>query len=117
MFTQRVDRWISAVKWLAAKKKLPVQKAGEVTLQDLKDIVDRVVIPFKHSVYFRIVIRLVIIYFTFCRLSDYLELKAKHIEDGEDLVITFRQPKTTSSMRVDPQFCQRTGLTFVWWHW
>jgi hypothetical protein len=43
----RVDRWISTVKRLAAKKKLPVQKAGEVTLQDLKDMVDRVVIPFK----------------------------------------------------------------------
>ncbi len=83
VFTQRVDRSISAVKRLAAKKKLPVQKAGEVALQDLKDMVDRVVVPFKHSVTeihpvrFRTVIRLVIIYFTFCRLSDYLELKAK----------------------------------------
>jgi hypothetical protein len=81
VFTQRVDRWISAVKRLAAKKKLPVQKDGEVTLQDLKDMVDRVVIPFKHSILeihpvrFRTVIRLVIIYFNFCRLSDYLELK------------------------------------------
>jgi hypothetical protein len=100
VFTPRVDRWISAVKRLAAKKKLPVQKAGEVALQDLKDMVDRVVVPFKHSVTeihpvrFRTVIRLVIIYFTFCRLSDYLELKAKHIEeDGEDLVITFPSAK------------------------
>ncbi len=39
-------------------------------------------------------IRLVIIYFSFCRLSDYLELKAKHIEeDGEDLLITFPSTK------------------------
>ncbi len=103
MFTQRVDRWISAVKRLATKKKLPVQKAGEVMLQDLKDMVDRVVIPFKnsiseiHPVRFPTgptVIRLVIIYFTFYRLSDYLEFKAKHIEeDGEDLVIIFTSAK------------------------
>jgi hypothetical protein len=50
VFKQRMDRWISAVKRLAAKKKLPVQKAGEVTLQDLKAMVDRVVIPFKNSI-------------------------------------------------------------------
>jgi len=85
---------------VSGKEKLLVQKAGEVMLQDLKDMVDRVVIPFKHSILeihpvrFRTVIRLVIIYFTFCRLSDYLELKAKHVEeDGEDLVITFPSAK------------------------
>jgi hypothetical protein len=84
----------------AAKKILPVQKAGEVPLQDMNAMVDRVVIPLKnsiseiHPVHFCTVIRLVIIYFTFYRLSDYLDLKAKHIkEDGEDLVIIFPSAK------------------------
>jgi hypothetical protein len=60
----------------------------------------RVVIPHRdsitgiHPTRFRTVIRLVIIYFTFCWLSDYLQLKAKHIkEDGEDLIITFPSAK------------------------
>ncbi len=85
---------------VSGKEKLPVQKAGEDTLQDLKDMVDRVVIPFKnsiseiHPVRFPTVIRLFIINFTFCRLSDYLELKAKHIEeDDEDLLTTFPSAK------------------------
>jgi hypothetical protein len=96
VFTDRVDRWISAVLRLAAKRKPPTQKAGQVTLQDLKEMVQRVVTPHKDSIMevhptrFRTVIRLVIIYFTFCRLSDYLLLQARHIEEhGEDLIVTF----------------------------
>jgi hypothetical protein len=72
VFTDKVDRWISAMNRLAAKRKPPTRKAGEVTLQDLKDIDLRVMIPHKdsiigiHPTWFRTVIRLVIIYFMFC---------------------------------------------------
>jgi hypothetical protein len=73
VFTDKVDRWLSAVKRLAAKRKPPpTRKAGQVTLQDLKDIVMLVVIPHRdsitgiHPTQFRTVIRLDIIYLTFC---------------------------------------------------
>ncbi len=92
VFTQKVDRWNQHGEAFSAKKKLPVQKAGEVTLQDLKDMVDRMVISFKnsiseiHPVHFPTVIRLVIIYFTFCQLLDHLELKARHIRSEIQMI-------------------------------
>ena len=95
-----MDRWIEAAKRLAAKDRPPVKKASEVSLQALQAMVDKVVTPFIqepdkiNALDFRVVVAVVITYYTFCRFADYRELKAKHVEEvGEDILITFPKAK------------------------
>ncbi len=80
-FTGRVDRYLDAVKRLAAQRREPVKKATEVTLEQLKEMVAKHITPHRRDIFkvnpfmFRTIYRLVIEYFTFCWLSDYRKME------------------------------------------
>jgi hypothetical protein len=76
-FTARARRILEGAKRKAAQPREPVKKAGEVTLELLKDLVEKYVTAYKDNIFmaniFRLwmVTRLAVEYFTFCRLADY----------------------------------------------
>ncbi len=86
-FTDRADRWCEASKTKAAKKRPLTRKAGEVSLNMLKSMVDKNVTQFKNNIEeadifkMRCVIKMVVEYFTFCRFADFQQQKAKNIEE------------------------------------
>jgi len=95
-FTPRVDMLIDGAKKLAGSRRGPVKKAEEVELELLKNMVRVYLEPYKDDIFrvnvfrFRVIIRVLVEYYTMCRQSDYRQLQAKHIErDGEDLLVTF----------------------------
>jgi hypothetical protein len=99
-FTDRVDRYLDAAKRLAAQRREPVKKATEVNLEQLKRMVAKYITPHRRDIFkvnpfkFRTIYRLVIEYFTLCRLSDYRKLQAKHIRRvGLNMEITFPSSK------------------------
>jgi hypothetical protein len=99
-FTDRVDRYLDAAKRLAAQRREPVKKATEVNLEQLKRMVAKHITPHRRDIFkvnpfrFRTIYRLVIEYFTFCRLSDYRKLQAKHFRKvGLNIEITFPSSK------------------------
>jgi hypothetical protein len=99
-FTGRVDRYLDAAKRLAAQRREPVKKATEVTLEQLKEMVAKHITPHRRDIFkvnpfmFRTIYRLVIEYFTFCRLSDYRKLQARHFRKvGLNMEVTFPSSK------------------------
>ncbi len=99
-FTDRVDRYLDAAKRLAAQRREPVKKATEVNLEQLKRMVAKHITPQRRDIFkvnsfrFRTIYRLVIEYFTFCWLSDYRKLQAKHFRKvGLNMEITFPSSK------------------------
>jgi hypothetical protein len=98
--TARVDRWLAAAKRLAAENREPVKKAAELPFEVLEKMVKKVISPYLDqpekvsAVDFRCIVKSVVIYYTFCRFSDYKQLQARHVEvQGEDLAITFPKSK------------------------
>ena len=84
----------------AAEFREPVKKAGEVKLETLQNMVARFIMAYQdniaeaHIYRQRTITRLVVTYFTFCRLSDFRQLQARHIEDkGDILEIVFPTQK------------------------
>jgi len=99
-FTSRVLRMLEAAKRKAAEVKEPVRKAGEVSLELLKDMVEKHIKPYEEDIFtinvywLRTITRLVVEYFTYCRFSDYKQLLAKDVEDkGDSVCITFPKSK------------------------
>jgi hypothetical protein len=99
-FTGRVDRYLDAATRLAAQRREPVKKATEVTLEQLKEMVAKHIMPHRRDIFkvnpfmFRTNYRLVIEYFTFCRLSDYRKLQARHFKKvGLHMEVTFPSSK------------------------
>jgi hypothetical protein len=99
VFTARVERILEGAKRLAAKDRPPVKKAGEVTLLELKAIVEKYM-PVglengQGDVYkMRTVTRIVVEYFTMCRGADYRQLQVKHLKKiGADIEIYFPSAK------------------------
>jgi hypothetical protein len=86
-FTDRANRWCEVSKRKATKKRPPTRKAGKVSLNMLKSMVDKNVTQFKNNIKeadifkMRCVTKMVVEYFTFCRFADFLQLKAKNIEE------------------------------------
>jgi hypothetical protein len=118
-FTARADRWCEAAKRKAAQRKQPTRKAGEVSLDMLKGMVDRYVTKFKGNIgeadvfKMRCVTKMVVEYFTFCRFADYHQLKAKHIEEvGEDLMITFPSSKNDQYHNGQSTLLKKNGTDF-----
>jgi hypothetical protein len=98
--TPRVNRWLAAAKRLAAENREPVKKAAELPFEVLEKMVKKVISPHwdqpekVSAMDFRCIVKSVVIYYTFCRFSDYKQLQARHVEvQGEDLVITFPKSK------------------------
>jgi hypothetical protein len=118
-FTARADRWCEAAKRKAAKKRPPTRKAGEVSLDKLKSMVDKHVTQFKNNIgepdifKLRCVTKMVVEYFTFCRFADFQQLKAKDIEEvGEDLLITFPSSKNDQYHNGQSTLLKRNGTDF-----
>ena len=99
-FTDRAERLLDGALRSAASRREPAKKAGEVDLTWLQRQVEETVWDkldkgIRVDAYrLRLVFRLVMEYFTFCRLSDFQKLRAKHLEliDG-GLQITFPSAK------------------------
>jgi len=99
-FTPLVNRMLQGAKRQAALSREPVQKAKEVGLELVKAMVAKHVTPFKDRIgeadiyMLRTTVRIVIIYFTFCRLADYVLLQSRHVErKGRDLQLCFSGSK------------------------
>ncbi len=77
-----------------------MRKAREVPLGLLQEMVHKYVTKFGDNIFhadifkLRTVVRLTVIYFTFCCLSDYRQLQARHFEKvGRDILVTFPSSK------------------------
>jgi hypothetical protein len=99
-FTPLVNRVLEGARRKAAEFREPVKKAGEVKLETLQNMVARFIMAYKDNIAEaniyrqRTITRLVVTYFTFCRLSDFRQLQARHIEDkGDILEIVFPTQK------------------------
>ncbi len=100
VFTARVNRMLEAAKRRAAERKEPVKKAGEIKLETLKAMVEKHITPFEEDIFrinvfwLRTIVRVVVEYYTFCRLADYRHLRALHVEDrGGHLEVKFPKSK------------------------
>jgi hypothetical protein len=75
-FTARARRLLEGEKRKAAQFREPVRKAGEVSLGRLQEMVHKYVTRYEDNIFhadifkLRTVVRLTVIYFTFCHLSD-----------------------------------------------
>jgi hypothetical protein len=91
-FTPLVNRALEGARRKAAEFREPVKKAGEVKLETLQNMVARFIMAYKDNIAEaniyrqRTITRLVVTYFTFCRLSDFRQLQARHIEDKGDIL-------------------------------
>ena len=99
-WTERVDRYWEGAKRVAVGRRQPVKKAGEVSVELLKRMVQEVAEPAYGNakevnvIKLRTVFRVTIIYFTFCRGSDLQHLQARHFKRiGEDIEVTFPKSK------------------------
>jgi hypothetical protein len=99
-FTPLVNRVLEGARRKAAEFREPVKKAGEVKLETLQNMVARFIMAYQDNIAEaniyrqRTITRLVVTYFTFCRLSDFRQLQARHVEDkGDILEIVFPTQK------------------------
>ena len=85
-FTDRAERMLEGALRMAATRREPIKKAGEIELEWLQDRVreeiwDKLEKGERVDAYrLRLVFRLAVEYFTLCRLADYQKIRAKHLE-------------------------------------
>ena len=116
-FTARADRMLEGAKRVAAERRPTVKKAREVTLELLKGLVsncDEKADHGKVDIYeLRTVFKLVIIYFTLCRFSDYQKLQARHFSrKGDDMLIVFPTAKNDQMHRGQVTVVKGNGSEF-----
>ena len=105
-FNPRADRMLDRAMCVAATRRQPVKKAAEVDLDWMKKQVAEAVwnkLENNNKVdcyKFRLLLRLVLEYYTLCRLSDYQKLQARHLELVQGgLQITFPAAKNDQMHR------------------
>jgi hypothetical protein len=92
VFSPRVERFLEGAKRAVATSSPVLKKAAQVDMEMLIELVklhitDKTERGERLDLYkLRVVFRLVIICFTFCRLSDYRQLQASHVQIDTDKV-------------------------------
>jgi hypothetical protein len=100
-FTEMVDIFLNAARRRAAEARPPVQKAEQLPMDILQRMHDKVmsgyIVGDKTSVdpvNLRTLVRVFVVYFTFCRFNCFQQLTAQDFEDcGDSIKISFRSAK------------------------
>ena len=115
-FTPRADRMLDGAMRVAATRRQPVKKATEVNLDWLKEqVADAVWNKLESNnrvdcYKFRLLLRLVLEYYTLCRLSDYQKLQVRHLEIVQGGVqITFPAAKNDQMHRGNVTMLEENG--------
>ena len=98
--TETVKIAVNNIKRKSAASRKPVKKATLFDIHILNDLIVKTIIPHEFELYkinsseFRAIVRAIIIYYSFCRFSDYTLLLDTDLDDqGSHIVINFKKSK------------------------
>ena len=96
----QVNKAMNSFKRELAKSKQPVRKANLFQISVFEPIIQKEILEHIDDLYkinathFRSIFRAIIIYFTFCRFSDFRQLTDSNFEDlGDSILVTFPKSK------------------------
>ena len=98
--TPKIKSIMQSFKRKLSESKKPTKKGTLYKIDNFKPIIDKEILPFQdnperiNSCHFRSVFRAIILYFTFCRFSDFKDLcDQDFIDHGDFIEIVFKKSK------------------------